>query len=80
MNKEHITLWLKEQMARESKMPLDQIKSTDSIARFRIDSVVLVMIAVDLEAFVGREIDPTIFYEFDTIEELSTYIVEEILI
>ena len=79
MNQENIIRWLKEQMARESETPLDQIKSTDSIARFGIDSVVLVTIAVDLEAFVGREIDPTIFYEFDTIEELSTYIVAEIL-
>ena len=79
MNKEHITHWLKEQISRESETPLDQINSTDSIARFRIDSVVLVTIAVDLEAFVGREIDPTIFYEFDTIAELSTYIVAEIL-
>jgi acyl carrier protein len=79
MNKENIILWLKEQMAREGEMSLDQIKPTDSIARFGIDSVVLVTIAVDLEAYVGKEIDPTIFYEFDTIEELSTYIVEEIL-
>ena len=79
MNQENIIRWLKEQISRESETPLDQIKSTDSIARFRIDSVVLVTIAVDLEAFVGREIDPTIFYEFDTIEELSTYIVAEIL-
>lgn len=79
MNKENIIVWLKEQMSRESEVSPDQIKSTDSIARFGIDSVVLVTIAVDLEAYIGREIDPTIFYEFDTIEELSTYIVEEIL-
>ena len=79
MNKEHITHWLKEQISRESETPLDQINSTDSMARFKIDSVVLVTIAVDLEAFIGREIDPTIFYEFDTIAELGTYIVAEIL-
>lgn len=79
MNKENIALWLKEQIGKESNTVPNQIKSTDSIARFGIDSVVLVTIAVDLEAFVGKEIDPTIFYEFDTIEELSTYITEEIL-
>jgi acyl carrier protein len=39
----------------------------------------LVTIAVDLEEFLGKEIDPTNFYEFDTIEALSTYLIEEIL-
>ena len=79
MNKENITFWLKEQIGKESEVAPEYIKSTDSIAHFGIDSVVLVTIAVDLEAYVGKEIDPTIFYEFDTIDELSTYIVEEIL-
>lgn len=79
MNKDSITFWLKEQFGRESNLAPNQIKSKDSIARFGIDSIVLVTIAVDLEEFLGKEIDPTIFYEFDTIEALSTYIVEEIL-
>lgn len=79
MNKESITFWLKEQFGRESNLPSNQIKSSDSIASFGIDSVVLVTIAVDLEEFLGKEIEPTIFYEFDTIEELSIYIIEEIL-
>ena len=79
MNEDNIILWLKEQLGKACNMASNQIQSTDSIARFGIDSVVLVTIAVDLEEFLGKEIDPTIFYEFDTIEALSTYIVEEIL-
>lgn len=79
MNKEKITIWLKEQIGKESNTPSGQIMSTDSIASFGLDSIVLVTIAVDLEAFLGKEIDPTIFYEFDNIDELSTYIVDEIL-
>eukprot|EP01035_Chromulina_nebulosa_P044656 gene44656-60474_t len=70
MNKDSITLWLKEQFGKESNLAPNLIKSTDSIARFGIDSVVLVTIAVDLEEFLGKDIDPTIFYEFDTIEAL----------
>jgi acyl carrier protein len=79
MNKDNIALWLKEKFGKACKVAFSKIESTDSIALFGIDSVVLVTIAVDLEEFLGKEIDPTIFYEFDTIEALSTYLIEEIL-
>ncbi len=52
--------WLKEQIGKKSEIAPDQIKSTDSIAQFGIDSVILVTISVDLEAYAGKEIDPTI--------------------
>lgn len=79
MNKDNIALWLKERFCKACKVATNQIESTDSISSFGIDSVVLVTIAVDLEEFLGKEIDPTIFYEFDTIEALSIYLFEEIL-
>lgn len=71
--------YLKQDIARELKTTPEQIDIHQPFSSYRLDSVVVVTLAVDLEERLGCALDPSIFWEFDTIADLSAWLVKDYL-
>ncbi len=66
--------WLTSAIARETEEPVASISTVTPFAEFFLDSIVTVTLAADLEKAWGREVSPTIFWEFPDIKTLATWI------
>lgn len=75
-NHKTVESWLKSRIGQELKMSEESIDSTAEFASFSLDSIVWVTFANDLGDWIGRDIDPTIFWEYESITELSRWIIE----
>lgn len=69
-----ISSWIIQQIEEETKMPLSSLSPKSSFIELSIDSIFMVSIADQLEIWSGHAINPTIFWEFDTIDELSEWL------
>lgn len=76
-SREEIQSWLIQRIAKEVKITPDKIGTDVPFARFGLDSIVLVTLVDDLEQMVDLSLDPTIFWEFPTIEILTNWLVED---
>lgn len=79
IDKKAIQDWLQQAVAQELKTPPEQIDIHQPFSSYRLDSVVVVTLAVDLETYLGCTLDPSIFWEFDTIADMSAWLVNEYL-
>ena len=68
--REEIKLWLVSYLANLLKVEPDEVDTTIPFDRYGLDSVVAVGLTGDLEDWLGCEIDPTILYDYPTIESL----------
>jgi acyl carrier protein len=64
--------WLREKISAETGAPAAEIDTHVPFENFNMDSLSMITLSYELEQFTGREIDPTIFYEYDTIDKLVT--------
>ncbi len=71
--------FLKTRVAAEISSTPDQIDIHQPLTQYRLDSVVIVTLAVDLEEWLNCPIDPSVFWEFSTIAELSTWLIIDYL-
>lgn len=79
IDKKAIQDWLQQAVAQELNMPPEQINIYQPFSSYRLDSVVVVTLAVDLEEHLGCALDPSIFWEFDTIADMSAWLVNDYL-
>ena len=84
MNNENITFetisqWLQKSIGDILNETPESISIQKSFPSFGLDSVVIVTLSVDLENWLGIELDPTIFYEFSSIEEISNWLINDFL-
>ena len=79
MTFETISEWLQESIAKELNEKPESISLTKSFPSFGLDSVIIVTLSVDLENWLGVELDPTIFYEFSSIEEITNWLIADFL-
>lgn len=77
LTQEVVTSWLIRKIAEESNMPESEINIAASFKDFSLDSLSMVSLSYDLETFTGKTIEPTAFWEYDSIEKLSTWITSE---
>jgi len=75
--KEEIAIWLLEKIAKETKLEPAFVTANTPFDRFGLDSIVIVTLVDDLEQWLNVSLDPTIFWEYPSIEELSKWLVEE---
>ncbi len=75
----HIHTFLKTRIAAELQTTPDQIDSEVSFASHRLDSVIMVTLAVDLEDWLQKPIDPSVFWEFPSIAALANWLTDEYL-
>ncbi len=66
--------WISSAIAKETGEPVNSINTSMPFSYFSLDSIVTVTLAADLEQAWGREVNPTIFWEFPDIKTLATWI------
>lgn len=70
----NIKEWLIEQIAEETGLKFSEVSCDEDFEKFDLDSLSLVSLSYDLEAKLQKEISPTVFTEFDTINKLSAWL------
>ncbi|MGH3958724.1 SDR family NAD(P)-dependent oxidoreductase [Mycobacterium sp.] len=70
--------WLIARLARELELPAAEIDPSRPFAYYGLDSIHAVRLTAALESWLGRELSPTLAYEYPTIDMLSAYLAEEV--
>lgn len=68
--KEEIQQWLQKKIAAEVRTTPALIPINRPFTDFGLDSIVMVTLVTDLEDWLGLSLDPTLFWEFPSIEVL----------
>lgn len=72
-----IQAWLVSYLAELLEIDSDEIDVTIPFDRYGLDSSALVGLTGDLEAWLRRELDPTLLYDYPTIDALVQHLIEE---
>lgn len=56
----------------------DRIDVTISFDRYGLDSSAVLELAGDLQIFLGQELDPTLFYNYPTVQALTQQLIKEL--
>lgn len=77
MSNEKLVDWFQKKLADELGKSQAEISLDTPIEEYHLDSISLVSLSQDLEDFVGFYIEPTIFSEFETINEVIEWIINK---
>ena len=66
-------LWLRQKIADEAGLRADQIPLDEEFDNFKLDSLSLISLSYELESIVDRDISPTVFIEYNTINKLAEW-------
>ena len=66
--------WLIEQISEESGVSKNDLSLDEPFENMALDSLSLMSISYELESKIGKEIDPTIFSEYNTINKLLKWL------
>ena len=69
--------WLTNYLAQLLEITPDEIDITISFDCYSLDSAAAVGLSGDLEEWLGSEFEPTLLYDYPTIETLAKYLTEE---
>lgn len=70
--------WIVNHIAELLEVNPNRINATSSFDRYGLDSVIAVSLTGDLEDWLGTELDPTLLYDYPTIERLAHHLAEEL--
>lgn len=76
-NKQEIQDWLASYLAELLEIEPSQIDITIPFNRYGLDSSAAIGMTSDLEEWLGYELDPTLIYDYPTIEILSESLSQE---
>lgn len=68
--------WLLDRAAIHLKTGDGELDPTEPLSRYGLDSMTAVELAGDLAAALGREVPPTVFYDYPTIRQLAAYLAD----
>jgi acyl carrier protein len=71
-----IQTWLVSYLAELLGIDLDEIDITIPFNRYGLDSATAIALTGDLGDWLGAELDPTLLYDYPTIQALVQYLVE----
>jgi len=74
---EMIQHWITEQLAAYLKMSPDMIDQREPTSRYGVDSSVAVTLTGELADWLGLKLDPTLFWEYPTIESVAQHVAQE---
>ena len=74
MNNQELKNWLVQKIAEESDLQPEAINTNAPIESFNLDSLSMITLSYDLETALGKEIDPTVFWQHNTIDKLAEVI------
>ncbi|MBD2626299.1 acyl carrier protein [Trichormus variabilis] len=72
-----ISTWLVSYMSDLLEIEPDEVDVETTFARFGLDSSAAVILTGDLGTWLGKEIEPTVMYDYPTIAKLAEYVAEE---
>lgn len=72
-----ISDWLVSYMSDLLEIEPDEVDVETTFARFGLDSSAAVILTGDLGTWLGKEIEPTVMYDYPTIAKLAEYVAEE---
>ncbi len=72
-----IVQWLQQQIAEKVKMPAAQIKATDPVKAYPLESVDAVFISDELSDWLKLRLTPDTFWAFDSIQELAEHLFKQ---
>ena len=75
---QEVSTWLIDQVASHSGLPHSDISPEQPIANFGFDSVQAVSLSTDIEDKFGLLTEPTLVWDYPTIEKLAEYLVAEL--
>lgn len=78
MNAEQISSWLTDYISKVAQIPLQETLPDREFTSFGIDSSAAVGLSVDLGDWAGIEIDPTLVYDYPTIELISEFVANKL--
>ncbi|MBW4520424.1 MAG: acyl carrier protein [Scytolyngbya sp. HA4215-MV1] len=75
---EAIQTWMVNQIATQLSIPAANIKVSEPLTRYGLDSIDSVTIVGDLEDWLGEDLPSTLLWDYPTIAKAASYLVEEI--
>lgn len=69
--------WIVSYVARELNVSPEQIDVSVPFEHFALDSATAIGMTGDLESWLGCRVDPTVVYDYPTIQDISKYLAEE---
>ncbi|MBH8577220.1 acyl carrier protein [Nostocaceae cyanobacterium CENA369] len=73
---QQISQWIKIYLAEILEVEPEQVDENYEFERFGLNSSAAVSLVGDLEEWLGFELSPSLFFEFNTIAQVSTYLAE----
>lgn len=73
---QQISQWIKTYLADILEVEPEQVDENYEFERFGLNSSAAVSLVGDLEEWLGFELSPSLFFEFNTIAQVSTYLAE----
>jgi acyl carrier protein len=74
MTTEQLQHWLRQKLSEESALDMKTVDLDADFTNLSLDSLSVVSLAYELETYTGVIIDPTVFSEFKTPNELVQWI------
>lgn len=71
---EEIRDWIASYLANLLEIPPDEIETDVSFDIYGLDSSAAIGLTGELEDWLGREVDPTLLYDYPTVEALVEYL------
>lgn len=72
----NITDWIVSYLAELLEISSDEIDVQTTFARYGLDSSAAVVLTGDLGGWLGKDIDPTVLYDYPTITDLAAHLAE----
>lgn len=72
-----ISEWIVDYMSDLLEIEPDEVDVETTFARYGLDSSAAVILTGDLGNWLGKEIEPTVMYDYPTIAKLAEYVAEE---
>jgi acyl-CoA synthetase (AMP-forming)/AMP-acid ligase II/acyl carrier protein len=69
-----IETWITANLALFLKIPIEEIDLSEPFSHYGLDSSIAVSLADELSTWLGRELDPTLFWEYPSIEALAEHL------
>jgi acyl carrier protein len=70
--------WIVSYLAELLEIESDDINVSIPFDRYGLDSAVVVGLTGDLEEWLGQKLDPTLLYDYPTIEAISQHLAQEL--
>lgn len=76
VDREGLRAWFLGRLAERLQMPAASVDASEPLARYGLDSLTAVSLSGELQEFLGREMSPTLLYDYPSVNALVEYVVE----